>query len=182
MFSAHDLLELGARETVNRALARLACGGQIRRLARGLYDLPRVHPRVGVLWPPANTVALALARRTGSRIKASGPLAANLLGLTTQVPARVVYLTDGPSRSVRVGRLQVTLRHAGRVDMLLPDTRAGLAIVALKYLGRDGATPEVLERLSAALEDADKALLQEVRPEIPGWPGEAVEALLLHLG
>ena len=175
VFSARDLLDLGSRDAVDQALSRLARDGQIRRIDRGLYDLPRLHPRIGPLWPSADTVARALARQTDSHIKASGPLAANALGLSTQVPAKTVYLTDGPARKVHVGRLQVALRHAGRVDMLLPDTKAGLAIVALKYLGRDGASPEVLDQLAVTLNDADKARLLKVRRKIPGWLGAVVE-------
>jgi hypothetical protein len=174
VFSPGDLLDLGGRAAVDQALGRLTRDGQIRRIDRGLYDLPRLHARVGKLWPSADAVAKALARRTDSHIKASGPLAANLLGLSTQVPAKVVYLTDGPSRTVRVGRLQVSLKHAGRVDMLLPGSNAGLAIVALKYLGRGGATPDVLDRLSANLDDIDKASLVGARRKLPGWLSTAV--------
>ncbi len=129
-----------------------------------------------------DAVARALARKTGSHIKPSGPLAANLLGLTIQVPARVIYLTDGPSRSVCIGRLPITLRRTGRVDMLLPGTRAGLIIVALRCLGRGGVTPEGLVRLSTQLGDSDRVLLRQVRSEIPSWLGEVVEALLRHPG
>ena len=175
VFSAADMLDLGGRAAVDQALARLTRDGQIRRLDRGLYDLPRLHPRLGQLWPSSDDVARALARRTDSHIKPSGPLAANLLGLSTQVPARAVYLTDGPSRKVRVGRLQVSLRHAGRTDMLLPDSKAGLAIVALRYLGRDGATSEVVDQLASSLDDEDKARLCSVRRKISGWLGETLD-------
>lgn len=177
VFSARDFLDLGSRAAVDQALTRMARARQIRRIDRGLYDLPRVHPRVGPLWPSADLVARALARQTDSHMKASGPLAANVLGLTTQVPAQATYLTDGPSRTVQVGRLQVSLRHAGRTDMLLPDTAAGLAIVALRYLGRSGVSPEVIRRLASTLDDADKLRLQRVRRQLPGWLGATVDQL-----
>lgn len=177
VFSPRDFLDLGARDAVDQALARLARSGQIRRIDRGVYDLPRVHPKAGPLWPSADTVARVLAHRTDSHVKASGPLAANALGLTTQVPAKAVYLTDGPSRTVHVGRLQVVLRHAGRVDMLLPDTKAGLVVVALRHLGRDGVSKEVLDKISANLDDSDKARLLTVRRKLPGWLGVAVDQL-----
>jgi len=177
VFSARDFLDLGSRDAVDQALARLARVGKVRRIERGIYDLPRLYPKVGPLWPSADTVAQAIARQTDSHIKASGPLAANALGLTAQVPAKAVYLTDGPARTVRLGRLQVALRHAGRVDMLLPDTKAGLAIVALRFLGRKGVSPVVLERLSSTLDDADKARLLGVRRKLPGWLGAAVDQI-----
>ncbi len=177
VFSARDFLDLGSRAAVDQALARMARGGEIRRIDRGLYDLPRVHPRVGALWPSADDVAQAVARQTGSHVKASGPLAANALGLTTQVPAQATYLTDGPSRTVQVGRLRVALRHAGRTDMLLPDTTAGLAIVALRYLGRDGVSSDVLGRLASKLDDVDKKRLRRVRRQLAGWLGTTVDQL-----
>lgn len=177
VFSARDFLHVGTRAAVDQALARMARGGQIRRIDRGLYDLPRVHPQVGPLWPSADVVARAVARQTDSHVKAAGALAANALGLTTQVPAHAVYLTDGPSRTVQVGRLRVMLRHAGRADMLLPDTTAGLVIVALRHLGRNGVSSDVLDRLSAKLDDADKDQLRRVRRRLPGWLGSAVDQL-----
>lgn len=177
VFSARDFLDLGSRPAVDQALARLTRDDQIRRLDRGVYDLPRIHPKVGALWPSADEVAQALARQTDSHVKGSGPLAVNALGLSTQVPAHAVYLTDGPSRNVRIGRLDVALRHAGRVDMLLPDTTAGLVIVALRHLGRDGASPDVLARLASRLDDADKGRLRRVRRKLPGWLGSAVDQL-----
>lgn len=177
VFTAGDLLDLGTRAGIDQALARLVHADLIRRLDRGVYDLPRIHPTVGPLLPSADAVAGAVARQTDSHLKASGPLAANALGLSTQVPAHADYLTDGPSRTVRVGRLLVALRHAGRIDMLLPGTAAGLAIVALRYLGRDGITADVLRRLSLALSDADKALLLQVRRQLPGWLGQTVSEL-----
>lgn len=177
VFTASDLLDLGTRAGVDQALARLVKADLIRRLDRGVYDLPRIHPRVGPLLPSADTVAGAVARQTDSHLKASGPLAANALGLSTQVPAHADYLTDGPSRTVRIGRLLVAVKHAGRIDMLLPGTTAGLAIVALRYLGRDGITADVLRRLSLALNDADRAMLLQVQRQLPGWLGRTVTQL-----
>src|SRR5687768_12871358 len=80
VFTARDLDDLGQRAAVDQALARMVRAGAIRRLDRGLYDFPAVHPTIGVLWPSADKVAQAVARQTGSHLKASGPLSANLLG------------------------------------------------------------------------------------------------------
>src|SRR5688572_2529330 len=112
VFTAADFADLGSRAAIDQALTRLAKSGQIRRLDRGVYDLPRIHPSVGPLWPAADDVAQALANQTASQLQLSGPTAANTLGLSTQVPAHVEYLTDGPSRKVVVGRLSVKLKHA----------------------------------------------------------------------
>ena len=178
VFTAQDFADLASRDTVDQALARLARSGQSRRLDRGVYDLPRTHPRIGPMWPSADAVARAVAKQTDSQLKVSGAAAANALGLSTQVPAKVEYLTDGPSRSIHIGKLLVSLKHAGRVDMLLPKTRAGMAIVALRHLGRNAASETVLQRLAATLDSSDKQKLTEVRPRLPGWLRSAVDEVI----
>ena len=177
VFTVRDLDDLGSRAGLDQALSRLARAAAIRRLDRGVYDFPRLHPVAGPMWPSADAVAQAVARQTGSHLKGSGPLAANLLGLTTQVPARTTYLTDGPSRSVHVGKLVVDIRHAGRVDMLLPDGLAGLVITALRYLGRDAVDADMLKRLSTNLDSANKKKLVSVKRQLPGWLSVAVDQI-----
>lgn len=178
VFTAKDMLDLGSRAAIDQVLARLSNDHTIRRIDRGIYDIPKVHPRIGPLWPSADSVAQAVARQTDSHLKPSGPFAANALGLTTQVPAQVIFLTDGPSRSVQVGNLLVVIQHAGRVDMLLPDTMAGLAIVVLRFLGRDGVPSEVCWHLSSVLDATNKLLLRQVRKQLPGWLGVTVDELV----
>lgn len=180
VFTAMDFTDLGSRDALDQALARLARSGSIRRVDRGVYDLPRTHPVMGPVWPAADVVARAVAKQTGSQLKVSGAAAANALGLSTQVSAKVEYLTDGPSRNIRVGNLAVRLKNAGLVDMLLPQTRAGMAIVALRHLGRNAA-PAVVPRLAATLDDVDKKNLLKVRPRLRGWLGEAVDQITVGI-
>src|SRR3984893_12723653 len=112
VFTPSDFLDVAARAAVDQALSRLVKNRKLRRLVRGLYDFPKVHPKLGLLSPTPDDVAQALARETGSLVQISGARAANALGLTTQVPARSTYLTDGPSRRVVLGKRVVDLRHA----------------------------------------------------------------------
>jgi len=95
VFTPRNFLAFGTRRAVDRALARLTQDKTIRRLAQGLYDYPRVHKKLGILAPNPDDVTAVLAAKTGSRVQISGARAANLLGLTDQVPAQLVYLTDG---------------------------------------------------------------------------------------
>src|SRR5580658_1873965 len=103
VFVPGDFLDLGSRESVDLALHRLARKRTIRRLARGVYDFPKEHPVLGLLLPSADAVARALAGRDRTRLQPAGAYAANILGLSDQVPAKVVYLTDGPTRTVAIG-------------------------------------------------------------------------------
>ena len=103
VFVPADFLEIGSREAVDVALHRLARQGTIRRLARGVYDFPKEHPVLGPLAPSAEDIARALAGRDRTRLQPAGAYAANALGLSEQVPAKVVFLTDGPARTVKIG-------------------------------------------------------------------------------
>jgi len=175
VFTPADFVDIAARPTVDQALSRLARRDVIRRLDRGVYDVPRTHPRLGRLWPAADAVARAVASSTDSQLLPSGATAANALGLTTQVPARADYLTDGRTRRVHVGKLEIRLCRASRLDLLLPGTRAGAVLSALHHLGRTGVTDTVMRRLSALLDDADKRQLRGVRRKVPAWLATVID-------
>ena len=110
-FTARDFHHLKDTEAVWKGLVRLEKKGLIRRLGRGLYDYPREHPELGKLAPTPEAVAQALAERDGSRLQPSGAYAANLLGLSEQVPARIVFLTSGPHRKIKIGKREIILKH-----------------------------------------------------------------------
>lgn len=151
--------------------------GAVLRLDRGIYFVQRIHPRFGPMWPSADLVVMAVARRTGGQIKMAGPQAANMSGLSTQVPARAIYITDGRSRSVTIHNLVVEIRHAGRVEMLLPGTAAGVFITALLYLGKGGFSESLLRHRLAALSASETALLRSVRGELPVWMRGVIDRL-----
>ncbi|HUG66135.1 MAG TPA: DUF6088 family protein [Pirellulaceae bacterium] len=102
VFVPSQFLDLGNRAAIDKALSRLAAEGTIRRLARGVYDYPKTHPKIGLLSPAPDAIAKAIAGRDQTTLQPTGAYAANLLGLSEQVPARIVYLTDGTARSIRI--------------------------------------------------------------------------------
>jgi hypothetical protein len=158
-------------------LMRLVRGGRVRRLARGLYDCPRKHPVLGLLSPPVEAVAKALAGRDGARIQASGAYAANLLQLSEHVPAKVVYQTDGASRSVRVGRQTITLKHAAPSRIRAHDRMSGLVIQALRYLGKRHISEDRVKQLHALLSPADRRQLLKDFPLAPAWMHRHLRAI-----
>ena len=118
VFFGEDFRTMARPEAVRQALSRLARAGTIRRIGTGLYHYPAINEKLGGELPPAtDTVAQAIARRTGSRVVATGAQAANLLGLSTQVPAKPIYLTNGSSRSVAVA---ASLRERQRIHASRP--------------------------------------------------------------
>ncbi len=169
VFSPSDFADLGSRAAVDQALSRLVKGGTLRRLDRGIYDSPKTSARVGVRSPDADKVAQAAVRRLGARLQRSGAVAAHALGLSDQVPARPVYYTDAPSRTIQAGNRQVFLRHAGPRSMLKAGTISGDVHHALRFIGRDAIDDRVIDDLRKRLTDRDKQQLLRDLTGFPAW-------------
>ena len=177
VFTPRDLLVLGTRRAVDRALARLTQDKTIRRVAQGIYDYPRVHKKLGILAPNPDDVAAVLAAKTGSRIQVSGARAANLLGLTDQVPAQLVYLTDGPAHRVKIGAQTIQLKPARPSRFPRAGTPAGLALQAIRAVGPNANKDLVVRKLSRALSARDRAQLARLIKYAPGWSHEIMRQL-----
>lgn len=176
VFTPSDFLDLAGRSAVDQALSRLVKNGRLRRLARGLYDFPRVHPKLGPLSPAPDDVAQALARETGSQVQVAGPVAANALGLSSQVPAKSLYLTDGPSRRVVIGKRVVDLRHASPKHLIAPGSAAGTVVQALRHLGPSRAA-DIVRVASRHLSTSDKKKLASTVIRAPAWMRPTLHAI-----
>lgn len=175
VYTAKDFLDIGTRDAVDKALSRLAESKAIQRIGRGLYHIPRTNPKLGIeLAPDMDEVAWALARRTGSRIVPSGAVAANSLGLSTQVPAKPVYLTDGRTRSVRVGNTVIVLKHTPPKDLPLGSPKSAMVFQALRHLGRKAVGPEVIARLLRRLSLEERRRLLKDAHHVTDWIAAAV--------
>ena len=170
------LLHLGMRAAVDQALSRLARSGKLMRICKGVYMRP-VETRFGVRGPGIGKALAALSELWGETVVPCGGSAANCLGLTTQNPVRMVYLTSGPSRRLDFGAHTVELRHAPRWQLVAPHREAGNVIRALSWLGPE----EVENGLEAVLPTLSGEELQElstVRALMPNWMAEPVSARL----
>src|ERR1035437_3499183 len=169
VFVPTDFLEIGSREAVDITLYRLARKGTIRRLARGVYDFPKEHPLLGPLSPSAEAVAKALAGRDRTRLQPAGAYAANALGLSEQVPAKAVFLTDGPTRTVKIGRTTIQLRRTTAKNMAAARRLSGLLIPALREVGEQHVTPGGRGHLQRTIPaDKRRELLKDL-PLAPAW-------------
>lgn len=169
VFTPNDFLDLGGRDAVDKALSRLAAAGTVRRLARGLYEYPREHPELGTLSPDIQKVAKALAGKDRIRLQPAGAYATNLLGLSEQVPAKVVFLTDGPSRTVKIGRQEIQLRRTTPRTMAAAGRLSGMLMQAFKHLGREHLTPRRLAYLKRTLPEKERKQLTKDLPLAPTW-------------
>src|SRR5271168_1322525 len=169
VFVPTDFLDFGSREAVDVVLHRLVRKGTIRRLARGIYDFPEEHPVLGWLQPSPEKIAEALVGRDCTRIQPTGAYAANILGLSEQVPAKVVFLTDGPSRMVKIGPTTIQLRRTTPRNMEAAGRLSGLLMQALRELGEEHVTPERREHLKRTLPaDKRRELVKDIRLA-PAW-------------
>lgn len=169
VFVPADFLDIGSRRAVDVTLHRLTRQGAIRRLARGVYDFPKEHRILGPLMPSAEAVARALAGRDRTRLQQAGAYAANTLGLTEQVPAKMVFLTDGPAKTVKIGPMTIQLRRTTPKNMEAAGRLSGLLIQALRELGQEHITPERREHLKRAIPlEKRKELLKDLRLA-PTW-------------
>lgn len=174
VFTPKDFLDVGTRATVDQTLSRLVRKGAIRRLDRGVYDYPKQHDKLGTLSPGADDLAQAIAAKTGDRIFPSGAAAANYLGLSTQVPARPVYLTNGTSRTKKVAGRTITLKHA-RVPIINTITdRANFVLQALSYLGQNNIDDTVIQRCANRLDNRDIKDLSASASRLPGWMADII--------
>lgn len=173
---AKGLLHLGSRAAVDQALSRLVRRGALLRAGRGVYVLP-VENRFGRRAPSVEKTIEGLAAARGEQIANSGAMAANVLGLTTQVPVKRVFLTSGPSRTLMLGRERIELSHAPPWQLALAGRRAGDVIRALAWLGRDKAaavTGVVRQRLS----EDERRELGSAAAQMPGWLAGPVSAVV----
>lgn len=169
VFSPGRFLDLGSRAAVDVALHRLLQAGTIRRIARGMYDYPVNHPVLGQLSPSVDAIAKALAGKDRLRLMPAGAYAANLLRLSGQVPAKAVFLTDGPAKKVRVGNQTIELKQTTLRIMDVSNPTSGLVIAALKYLGKAHVTRERIAHVRQLFSEADRRKLLKDLPMAPAW-------------
>jgi hypothetical protein len=164
-FSAKDFLDIATRGSIDMALGNLARKGTIRRIRRGLYDMPRVNPALGgKLSPDIDEAAQAIARRQRWKIVPEGAWAANLLGLSTQVPAKIIYLTDGPSKKVEIGPRSIHFKHARPKAIAGLEGKVALVVQALRHIGKESVGTREIDTLRARLSPQEKRrLLKDTR-------------------
>lgn len=177
-FSQSDLVDLATRDAIDKALARLAEKSAIRRIQRGLYDYPRRSELLGEpMGPDIHQVARALARKFNWRIQPGGAAALSLIGLSTQVPARYLYLSDGPDRAYTLGTTTLAFKHQALKDTGFRHEESAVVVQALKALGEKQVSDEVIERIRAWLPAQKRqAVLKDTRG-VTGWVYEAIKRI-----
>lgn len=147
-FCPNDFIDRFSRKQIDNVLSDLTKEGKIRRIGRGLYDYPKYSEFLKQeLSPDFDQAAQALARKHNWRIQPTGDTALNLLGLSTQVPGKYTYISDGPNRSYTVGSYKLAFRKTALKESGFKHRESGIIVQALKSLGKERITPEVLDKI-----------------------------------
>ena len=172
VLSPKEFLHLGSRPAVDQAFSRLTKAGKLLRLTRGAYVAP-VSGQFGSRAPASEKVVAALIKRNGEIVVPHGASAANALGLTQQVPTREVYLTSGHGRKLKLGSVEVEIKHAPRWMLALGARPAGAAVRALAWIGPTHVG-ESLVSLRRTLPRSEWEALVSARATLPSWMAQAI--------
>lgn len=174
-FTPKDFLDLGTRASIDMALNRLVQQpGHIRRIGRGIYDYPKLHDRLGALTPDTDTIVQAVATQSGDKVVASGAQSANRLGISTQVPAKPSYATNGPTRVKKVAGRTIALKRSRAPILDDASSDANAVLQMLAHVGKTNVNDDLIHRLAARLNDRDMKALRKAQPLMPGWMSDAV--------
>ena len=177
-FSQKDFSRIGSREAIDLSLHRLLKSGKIRRVIRGLYDYPKFSSLLDRdMSPDINEVAQALARKFRWQIQPSGSVALNLMGLSTQVPGRYVYLSNGPGRSYKIDNRALHFQHAALKEASFKLSASALIVAGLRSLGRSNITSDTIASIRKWLDPKLRAKVMDDTTTSADWIYKAIRKI-----
>lgn len=177
-FSQKDFAHLGGRSSIDLALHRLLKKKTIRRVIRGIYDYPFYSNRLKQnLSPDIDKVTQAIARKFGWHIQPSGPAALNILGLSTQVPGKYLYLSNGPNRTYIIDMNKIIFKNAPTKEAGFKLYESAIIIQALKSLGNDQITPKVIRIIRKWLDPKLRSRITQDTRTVTSWAYEAIRLI-----
>lgn len=179
-FSKKDFLGIGNDDAIRKALSRLEDQKKIRRVCRGIYDYPKYSKLLGQdLGPDFDSVACAIARKSGWTIRPSGVTALNFLGLSTQVPAQILYLSDGPTKVIEAGPWTIRFKNTALKEIKLKP-KTSLMVQAIKSLGRDQFDDARIAEFRKAFSEEDRRKILKDASMITDWVYELIRKICLE--
>lgn len=169
LFFIEDFIGFGSSEAIRKALERMVKKGEVSRVSRGMYARLKTHDVFGEIQPSTEEIAQAIAKRDKARIIPTGVLALNALGLSTQVPMKLVYLTDGSARTVIIGKRSIKFKKSSPRNFRAIGEINKLVIQALKEIGKENVTNEEVEVILKHLRKQEKHVLVHDIKLAPEW-------------
>lgn len=171
-------MDLANNEQVRLALSRLTKEEALIRLGHGIYVYPKTDPILGKVRPSLEDIAQGIAQRNKINIKPTGAYALNRIGLSTQVPMKVVYLTNGDSRTIKIGNNTIQFRKTSPKKMAYQGELSPLIIQSLEEIGKDGLTPSTIEHIRPLLNKEEIQVVMQNLRLAPRWIAETLLPLL----
>jgi hypothetical protein len=164
-----DFMEFGTSDSIRQALVRLVSKGRLKRVAHGIYVRPVISSYIGEVLPTAEDVAQGIAKRDKIKIIPTGTYAMNLLGLSTQIPLKLIYLTDGAPREIQIGNRTIKLKKTTPKNLLAKGKTSRLVIQALRELGQHGVAEELENKVIELLKSEVRKDLENDITLAPEW-------------
>lgn len=168
-FAANTLREFASTDNIRQIMTRLVKSGEINRVARGIFIKPKSASAYGMQLAAATEVAKMIAESTGETIIPHGSEAARQLQLTTQVPMRPVFYTNGNTRTLKISNRTVKLKHVNPSKLIAPGTTEGLVISALSYLGKENVSVETIHFIKQRVSVEEFHQTIKLVEHMPAW-------------
>ena len=169
IFFLDDFAKYGSADNIRKVLSRLEQEGIVERLAHGIYLKPKKDPLLGTIYPNTEEIARQIAQRDKARIAPTGVLALFLLGLTTQIPLKAVYLTDGSQRAIAIGNRTIQFKKTVPKSFAIKDELLHLIVQAFKETGQQEVSAAFLEQIKPHILQLDKQVIQKQLKYAPVW-------------
>lgn len=177
-FSKSDFIKSISSDSIDKALSTLVKESKIRRIDRGIYDYPKYSELLQQnLSPDIDQVAQAYARKFNWRIQASGDAALNILGLSTQVPGRYIYLSDGPNRDYKIMHTTLEFKKSALKEAGFKYSLSSLVVQAIKALGKDRITPEIITKFKTKIDSKMNEKILKDTASATIWVYEVVKQI-----
>jgi len=178
VFFPEDFASIGNSEAIRQALSRICKDGTIIRLSKGIYLYPVIDNELGIFYPSVERIGKAISKRDKSRIVPTGAFALNRLGLSTQVPVNVIFLTDGITRKINIGKQTITFKHTNPKSLSFRGKITPLAVAALKEIGKDKVLPDELDKIRKALQSESTETVLSDAYLAPRWITDIILSLI----
>lgn len=180
IFFADDFSKYGSPEAIRKSLERLHNKAKITRLTHGIYTKPKESKYLGAVMPSAEEVAEAITKRDKIRTVPTGSYALNALGLSPQIPMKIVLLTDGSPRELKIGKRTINFKKSTPNNLLAKGKISRLVIQALKEIGKEKIDEREEKKIIELLKSENIQDLKHDIPLAPAWIRKIMNKAILN--
>ncbi len=178
LFFTENFIKIGSPDAIRKALERLVKNQALERVSAGIYVRPEIDPFIGKVPPNIEAIAQAIAKRDGARIVPTGVYALNRLGLSTQVPMNIIYLTDGSARKVNIDNRNIVFKRVSPKNVATVGEISGLAIQALRTIGKENVREDEIIKIQELLKKEKPTRLAHDIRLAPSWIRAIMQPIL----